>query len=333
MESRGQPLLDLSLFVSSENYTEWTRPALAQILQWPHQWIIPHRLRDEAKIRSQHLGLSSLDIDNASEEDGNKNSRGTGNIPKHLLTKPKETVGSLMGKSGSQNQFRLGAVTADFFEPLCDLVERHGSRSWVFGTDTPSSLDCLLLGYLSLMCTPLMPPHPFLLDALSKRYPNLLQWTRNFRQECFGGPIRAADILPVPTFDPAGFNKSLPWHARAPISKTKIGLTVLSATLESLPVASRFRSDRIVPSSSRGGTKGTGETTTVIQTPAHPTYSRLGVAGITLGMLLLHSIYVSFLSPNARERVADHTTRRRMARSYGEAGRMLGLGQPLGRTH
>lgn len=330
LESRGQPLLDLSLYVSSENYTEWTRPALAQILEWPNQWVVPHRLRDEAKKRSEHLGLSSLDIETASKEDGDENAMGATNIPKHLVAKPKETVTNMLGKRGHQNQFRLDAITSDFFEPLCELVEKNGSQSWVFGTDQASSLDCLLLGYMSLMCPPLTPPCKWLQDALSTRYPALWHWTTNFRQECFGGPISAADVVFTSTSDIGASHGHLPWQSRSTTSLQRIGLTVLTATLDFLPVVSRYRSDRIIRTSCQNVKKADlHETGPLVQTTKHPLRSGLGMVGTVIFASLGYFFYAGLSGGGDRAERAHSMDRRRNTtsqRDFGEAGRILGVG-------
>jgi sorting and assembly machinery component 37 len=327
IESRGQPLLNLSLFVSSENYTEWTRPALAQILQWPSQWIIPHQLRDEAKRGSEHLGLSSLDIETVSEEDGGTNSRGAGNIPRNLVARPKETVVSMLGKSGGQNQFRLDAVTSDVLEPLCDLVQEHGSRSWLFETDKASSLDCLLLGYLSLMSPPLTPPHKWLQDALATNYSPLLQWSTNFRQECFGGPINAADVLLMPPTNPPTSSSNLPWQSPAPISTANIGFTVLAAIYDSLPVISS-RSDRIVRAAPPEVQSGMLETTSTVQARS-PQYTLPALVCAAFGAAMGYDFYARSTGSSKSTQQTQHPVRRGNGtdqRDFGEAGRMLGLG-------
>lgn len=329
LESRGQPLLDLSLYVCSENYTEWTRPALAQILQWPHQWVVPHKLRDEAKVRSEHLGLSSLDIETASNKDGHTNARDTGYIPKNLVTKPKETVAGMLGKSGHQNQFRLDAVTSDFFEPLWELVKKNGSHSWVFGTDQASSLDCLLLAYMSLMAPPLIPPCNWLQDALSARYPALMQWTTNFRQESFGGPVDPTKLLSMSASNHPASHRDLPWHPQASISMTNIGLTVLKATFDSLPIISRYRSDRIIQASPRDMGTDTTESSAMVQTTKYPRYSGLGVTVGALGASMAYCFYMGFFGPQGSVHQTDVIRRRRNMtdqRDFGEAGKMLGLG-------
>lgn len=319
LETRGQPLLDLSLYVSSENYTGWTRPALAQILRWPSQWAVPKKLREQAKVRSEHLGLSSLDIETVGKNEGETDARGPGSIPRHMTARRKETVASILGKSGVQNQFRLDAVTSDFLEPLCDMVKEKGSDSWLFGTDRASSLDCLLLGYLALMSPPLKPPHRWLQDALSSRYPPLLDWATNFRQECFGGAISAADVFAVPT---SSSPRVLPWHPRAPTSIGVIGLNTLIATFDTLPIVSSYRSDRIIRASPRDAKSIDME---------YSLYGRLGLVGGVLGASIGYCFYAGLLGLGKgggghQRRALPRRVNFSNQRDFGEAGRMLGLG-------
>jgi hypothetical protein len=300
------------------------------MLQWPRQWTVPHILRDDAKTRSEHLGLSSLDIEAAEEGDGDTNARGAGNIPKSLIAKPKETVTKLLSKSGQQNQFRLDAVTSDVLEPLCELVEKNGSDSWVFGTDKASSLDCLLLAYLSLMSPPLLPPHRWLQAALTSKYPFLLAWTINFRQECFGGPVDAADVLASSASNTHISHVTLPWHPPAQSSMKNMVLTVLATAFESLPIASEYypvRFTRIAPGEARtaGGDAGGAATN---QRKDYPfLLGGLGLAGSALGAAT--TIYFReelFGRRKATQRI-HNLGRRSMSnqRDFGEAGRMLGL--------
>jgi sorting and assembly machinery component 37 len=172
VESRGLPLLDLLLYVSSENYHACTRPALGHILSWPESWVIPGRLREKAKKRSEHLGLSSLDVDTA-EEDKSKDEGLTAQIPASLR-RPKYTVTSILGRDMKKNRFRLDAVNSDFLDPIQDAL---GNRSWLFG-ETPSTADCLVAAVLSLMYFPPTLAHSWLKDVLDRKYSKLAAWTR-----------------------------------------------------------------------------------------------------------------------------------------------------------
>ena len=173
LELRGQPLLDLCLYVSSENYNDYTSPALAKVLSWPASWVLPHRLRDRAKRRSEHLGLSGLDIDAARAEDERKKqeeeARLGGQIPK-ALQRTKLTVTSMLGRGVKQSRFRLEAVTDAFLEPLQELL---GDKEWLLGGEI-TSLDCLAIGYLALMQGEM--PSRWIAEALGGKYAKLGKW-------------------------------------------------------------------------------------------------------------------------------------------------------------
>ena len=183
LESRGQPLLDLCLYVSSENYNDYTSPALAKVLSWPASWVLPHRLRDRAKRRSEHLSLSGLDIDTARAEDERKKqeeeARLGGQIPK-ALQRTKLTVTSILGRGAKQSRFRLEGVTDAFLEPLQELLE---DKNWLLGENS-SSLDCLAVGYLALMQGKM--PSRWIAEALDGKYAKLGKWAVKIEKQLLG---------------------------------------------------------------------------------------------------------------------------------------------------
>lgn len=224
IRSRGLPLLDLSLYVSSENYNSCTKSAWSELLSWPQSWIVPHRLRQKAKKRSEHLGLSALDVDSAQEKD-KENEGIAAQIPKSLR-KPKQTVNGLLGGSVQKTRFRLDAVTADFLDPL---QEQLGDKQWLVA-DTMTSVDCLAIAYLAIMQTPEL-PQPWLKDALAKRYNKLGRWAAGHTSRAFGPPI---DIEQASRGNSAG--SKLPWIT--PESQSWYGIVsiVAASLVSSAPV-------------------------------------------------------------------------------------------------
>ncbi|KAL8893355.1 MAG: hypothetical protein Q9192_005353, partial [Flavoplaca navasiana] len=101
LETHAQPLIDLTLYVSSENYHASTRPAYAHILHWPNTWLLPPQRRAAAKARTDHLNFSSLDLDSVDQDEHKiKESQfaaGT-EIPKRLIRSTARTTGSLAKK-------------------------------------------------------------------------------------------------------------------------------------------------------------------------------------------------------------------------------------------
>jgi hypothetical protein len=175
-------LLDLYLYVSSNNYWETTSPAFTKILPWYANYIIPPARRKVATARTLHLGLRSLDLDSAQDAAGDENSTAfksdasapnfaTQNSPEQMLNRQK-SLKWLRSQSHSDT-FRLHQLTSEFFEPLEKLL---GDEKFLMTSDNPTSLDYLALGYLSLMLYAPV-PQQWLADALKNRYPKLTAYT------------------------------------------------------------------------------------------------------------------------------------------------------------
>ncbi|KAL1966601.1 hypothetical protein VTN77DRAFT_4012 [Rasamsonia byssochlamydoides] len=232
-ESHGQALVDLSLYVSSQNYYAGTSPAYGAILTWPNQWIIPPKLRKAAKVRTEHLGLSSLDLEEVEEQRDREQSAAVaaGQIPRSLIQRPRETVSSLLGKTSQQNQFKLEALTAELFEPLQALL---GNKTYFLSDERPSSLDALALGYLSLALVPEL-PYPWLRDSLKTKAPQLAQYVERMRRQCFG-VVHVSDAFGAPQKD-----SLLPWRPPERITLVKIGSTLLNALADATPILKDIR--------------------------------------------------------------------------------------------
>ncbi|KAJ5410178.1 uncharacterized protein N7487_004537 [Penicillium crustosum] len=216
IESRGQSLIDLYLYVTSQNYYTNTSPAYGSLLQWPNQWILPPKLHAAAKTRTEHLGLSSLDLQAMEDQRKREHSAAvaSGQIPSNLIQQPHDTVSKLLGRTAQTNQFRLEALTADFFEPLEAMLAR--SKTCLLPADdnnNPSSLDCVALGYLSLALVPDL-AFPWLRDAIRAKAP------------CWRLPA------------------ALPWRAPERISVAAVGTTLLGTLADNTPFLREVRQNR-----------------------------------------------------------------------------------------
>ncbi|KAJ5132269.1 hypothetical protein N7448_006427 [Penicillium atrosanguineum] len=239
VESRGQSLIDLSLYVTSHNYYNNTSPAYGNLLQWPNQWILPPKLHGAAKARTDHLGLSSLDLQAIEEHRQRDHSAAVaaGKIPKNLIQRPRETVSGLLGRGSSKNQFRMEALTADFFEPLEAMLGQKAYLLTLKEEDVPSSLDCIALGSLSLALVPEL-AFPWLRDAMRAKAPLLSAYTERLRRRCFGdSPVEVAHAY-SPQSAPAS---PLPWRAPGRISIAAVGSTLLAELADSTPFLSEIR--------------------------------------------------------------------------------------------
>lgn len=205
------------------------------MLTWPNQWILPPKLRHAAKHRTAHLGLSSLDLEATEEQRERERAAAVsaGQIPKNLISRPRETVSTLLGKTAQYSHFKLDALTAELFEPLEQLL---GKNSYFLADGhRPSCLDALVLGYLSLVLFPEVPA-AWLRESLRTKVPRLAKYVERMRNECFGGVVQLEDAFS----DDRG-TTFLPWKKPERINAVKIGNTLLNTLADATPILKDFR--------------------------------------------------------------------------------------------
>lgn len=250
--SHYQPLVDLYLYVSTENFFTTTSPSYAKMLQWPNQWILPPRIRSLAKQRTEDLGLASSSLDAIDGEEqastvGNNTITTTDNTF-FLRQKPRDTVSSLLGKTMSQqNRFKLDALTGEAFgllETLLNSSNNNGNEKnggYLLHTNRPTTLDCLAVGYLSLTFYPDV-PHPWLREALQSKAPGMTQYTKRMHRQCFGEQQ----------------HQQLPWQPPPyqSVGRT-IGTTLLTTLADSTPILKDIRANsRLLQQGGRGDLSG-----------------------------------------------------------------------------
>jgi sorting and assembly machinery component 37 len=185
IESRAPTLLDISLYVGFENFRLSTRPAYTKILPWYANYTLPSRRRAAARARTEHLGISSIDVDHVHEESGRGSSGLDVNMGKEqtfeaetkkrasLLLPRKETLRSLLQRPEHAAIFKLNALADAFFEPLRDMLGEH---SFLGGAEEPTAVDCLAYGYLSLMLFPDV-SQDWLAATMRNKYQSLVEYT------------------------------------------------------------------------------------------------------------------------------------------------------------
>lgn len=235
IQMHGQPLLDLSLYVSSQNYSEITRPIFNTIQSFPLPYLTPPHLRAEAKKRTEYLGLSALDIDT---EDGDK-SREPSIIPESLR-RGKQTVSSLLAASPETNaQIRLDALATDFFSTIQEL---KGKKKYLVSNSHVSSLDCLALGFISLMLYPKL-PQPWLSKTMRKKFPHLVRWVDELKDAVWGVVTLDDALLTKAAHGNAVQRKKndLPWQAPEPRGILNVGGVFLAGLADSIPMVGQAR--------------------------------------------------------------------------------------------
>jgi hypothetical protein len=245
-ESTATPLIDLSLFVSAENYNTTTSSAFTAILPWYANYTVPPKRRDLARTRTAHMGLGSLDMEPT--EEGFAPGRGTASAEfeaaKRAAGLPTDSqptvmsmgrgkgIGGLLGAPKYAARFKLDAVTGELLDPLSDLL---GQSHYLLGGEHPSSLDCLAFGYLSLMFYPVV-PQAWIKETIEKKYPRIATYIQRLRQEFFGD--EEVDAAAVWSRTARG---TLPWHAKSRSLSSSLSPHTYSAAREivgNLPVIS-----------------------------------------------------------------------------------------------
>ncbi|KAL8782118.1 MAG: hypothetical protein Q9213_005688 [Squamulea squamosa] len=182
LETHGQPLIDLSLYVSSENYHASTRPAYSHILHWPNTWLRPPQRRAAAKARTDHLNFSALDLDTVNQDEKQEPQFAAGaEIPRRLIRSAPRTT-SLAKKSQHAARFRLDRLAERFFEPLNRMLQ---GKNYLLSDERLTSLDCLALGYLALVLVPKV-PQAWLAQKVKTNYPDLCRYVEDLARDCFG---------------------------------------------------------------------------------------------------------------------------------------------------
>jgi sorting and assembly machinery component 37 len=187
--SHAQTLLDISLYVSYENYCA-TRSAFTKILPWYANYIIPPAWRNSARTRTEHLGISSIDVDDVHEDLSNK-PPGFGDAEREksfepetqkrasLLLPQRSTVSGLLRRPEHSAVFKLHALADNVFGPLQDML---GKSDYFLGNPEMSEVDCLAYGYMSLMLYPEMPQN-WLRSTLTKKYARLVSFVERMHKE------------------------------------------------------------------------------------------------------------------------------------------------------
>ena len=329
IEAHGQPLLDLYLYVSSENYSATTRPAFLQLLHWPTEWILPRQRRQRAKARTIHLGMSHLDLDAAKEEEEKKAqaARKDSIIPEHLRVNRDTVTGWLKGPHVA-SRFRLDALADAFLEPLQQLL---GVKDYMLSNDRMSSLDCIALGYLALALLPAV-PHSWLADSMKARYPQLCQYVERLIQEIFGGQVKIEDALPNLRKSEQGHEvksrsagpKALPWRESEQGGFKQAFSASLSAGLEFAPLLNRLTGSTLVARHDLHTTLPDKDLVSGVHTPSSPLMDNLPIILATTTLLASLGgslIYFSALPFMTTEQPS--LSGRRTLQDLGEAGAML----------
>ncbi|KAI8990315.1 Tom37 C-terminal domain-containing protein [Pilobolus umbonatus] len=163
-----------SWYADSTNFIQCIRPTYADLLSFPSRYIVPIQLKKTAKAR-----LSKYNVEITADDVG-------------LPNNEKEELKDLM-KSGWHQMYSIARDTYGI------LNTQLSDRDYMFG-DRPSTLDCVVYGYLALHVYPNL-PHGRLQHIITTEYPKLTEYCNRmkdllFKEENNPKEAEASDDVP-----------------------------------------------------------------------------------------------------------------------------------------
>ncbi|KAK4454575.1 Tom37 C-terminal domain-containing protein [Podospora aff. communis PSN243] len=178
LTSHAAPLLALSLYVSSANWSSTVRPAYSKILPFPLGWTEPPAIRATMSRRAEHLGMLSLDTDATEEREEAEReaaaAQGWINVPKEM-GKAKGVGGAMAPEQRAR--IRLEGLAGEVLDVL-------GEVDWK-GEGVEVGVRCLVWAYLALMVVPEV-PRGWLGETVRGKYVRLGELVDWGREEWFG---------------------------------------------------------------------------------------------------------------------------------------------------
>ena len=164
-----------SLFVSKQNYLGVIRREVSLSFPFPHGFLLPTSLRAYAVRRCAEIGM----IEDLEEEQHKPIIDGFSDnwLPKRITWDEKGRALRVLSPIKPM-LMKLHALASDFYTPLSNLVSSTtAERPFLFSNRTPTSLDALIYGHLSLHLF-LTLPDPLLRTTIIERHPPLVSYLR-----------------------------------------------------------------------------------------------------------------------------------------------------------
>lgn len=184
-----------------------------------------------------------------------------------------------------------------------------------------SSLDCLALGFLSLMLTPEL-PQPWLAKTMKKKFPNLCTWVQDLRKEIFSASVSLNDAFLTKLGDSEldirlkrlRAKGHLPWKAADNGGALGAGTAFVSSVADSMPIVGQLR--RNTRMRQHGGRTSDDDTQSI-------SWQHLGLIGSFIAGLGLVAGYMFHEGLLPYGKPVDEPEKGKGLDSFGEAGEAL----------
>lgn len=181
IESEGGRLLDLSMYLSDENF-DVLRGAFAKLLPVPARYYIPGVLRREARRRCDGL----IPASSVSATDPATPLPPPSAMTAMALPATREKI---LAKAAAE-RIKQVAIARKFLQTI---QSRLGKGEYFFG-DKPSSLDCLAVGYLSLGLYAEL-PNGWLREEMLTQHGQLCTYVGKVRGKMLGDGVDVVAVM------------------------------------------------------------------------------------------------------------------------------------------
>ncbi|EPS43859.1 hypothetical protein H072_2183 [Dactylellina haptotyla CBS 200.50] len=176
------PITSLSLYVTSKNWVRITRPLYSTFLRFPLQYEIPHSHHARAIAATSHLSSLIRDI---AAEDSNAISQPFSTAFAGLTASKTDEQKDAEKGEKITTRVKLRNFLADFLDPIREKLNRE---KYFFGGSSPTSVDCLLLGYMSLLVYPDL-PSPWAKEIIHQEFADLVRYVDALKKALLGDGI------------------------------------------------------------------------------------------------------------------------------------------------
>jgi sorting and assembly machinery component 37 len=156
-----------------------------------------------------------------------------------LLLPRKDTLKSLLQSPERASVFKLQALADNFFGPLHDVL---GKKEYLLGTDAPTSVDCLLYGFLALMLFPKV-SQDWLASTMRLKYKQLAAFTERIHNT-LALNTNAEDVVRLARCEtevetlaqPKVPGTKLPWSVSPKLSIADTAKSIITGMLKQTPL-------------------------------------------------------------------------------------------------